>query len=181
MSLSLSLPCRTALTLTSSISGFETPKPQSRVTPLYVKDNVEPVDFKITYKSGRIRRKTCQNPSLKLTPRFSQNLNWKNAPEVYSIPSISYPFSNRPMPASMRNWVNCFIAKNLYSNQLAQWRREFAELGVKGLSKSKPEPTTPSKTPEQKRIEQLEKENARLLKQLSVKDNCILLQKKPWH
>jgi len=67
--------------------------------------------------------------------------------------------------------------EKLYSNQLAQWRREFAELGVKGLAKSKPGPT-PSKTPEQKRIEQLEKENARLLKQLAIKDSCILLQKK---
>ncbi|MBE0494757.1 MAG: hypothetical protein IBX48_10530, partial [Thiomicrospira sp.] len=67
--------------------------------------------------------------------------------------------------------------EKLYSNQLAQWRREFAEQGVKGLAKSKPGPA-PSKTPEQKRIEQLEKENARLLKQMAVKDGCLLLQKK---
>ncbi|WP_044413108.1 hypothetical protein [Thiomicrospira microaerophila] len=70
--------------------------------------------------------------------------------------------------------------EKLYSNQLAQWRHEFAESGVQGLAKSKPGPA-PSKTPEQKRIEQLEKENARLLKQLAIKDSCILLQKKPWH
>jgi transposase-like protein len=67
--------------------------------------------------------------------------------------------------------------EKLYSNQLAQWRREFAQSGVKGLSKSKPGPAA-SKTPEQKRIEQLEKENARLLKQIAVKDGCLLLQKK---
>lgn len=67
--------------------------------------------------------------------------------------------------------------EKLYSNQLAQWRRELATDGVKGLGKSTPGPA-PKKTPEQKRIEQLEKENARLRQQLEVKDNCILLQKK---
>jgi transposase len=67
--------------------------------------------------------------------------------------------------------------EKLYSNQIAQWRREFAQDGIEGLSKSLPGPK-PSKTPEQKRIEQLEKENARLLKELSVKDSCIALQKK---
>ncbi|CAM4022685.1 hypothetical protein VA7868_04597 [Vibrio aerogenes CECT 7868] len=49
--------------------------------------------------------------------------------------------------------------EKLYSNQLSLWRREFAENGIKGLEKSAPGPA-PSKTPEQKRIEQLEKENA---------------------
>lgn len=67
--------------------------------------------------------------------------------------------------------------EKLYSNQLAQWRKEFAKDGVEGLSKSQPGPK-PAKTAEQKRIEQLEKENARLLKELSVKDSCITLQKK---
>jgi len=67
--------------------------------------------------------------------------------------------------------------EKLYSNQLAQWRREFAAEGVKGLQKSQPGPAA-SKTPEQKRIEQLEKENARLRHQLDVKDSCIMLQKK---
>jgi transposase len=50
--------------------------------------------------------------------------------------------------------------EKLYSNQLADWRREFDERGVAGLSKSAPGPS-PSKTPEQRRIEQLEKENIR--------------------
>lgn len=67
--------------------------------------------------------------------------------------------------------------EKLYSNQLAQWRREFATDGVKGLQKSLPGPV-PTKTPEQKRIEQLEKENARLRHQLDVKNSCIMLQKK---
>jgi len=67
--------------------------------------------------------------------------------------------------------------EKLYSNQLSQWRREFATDGVEGLSKSQPGPKS-SKTPEQKRIVQLEKENARLQQQLAVKDSCIELQKK---
>jgi len=67
--------------------------------------------------------------------------------------------------------------EKLYSNQLAQWRREFESQGVKGLSKSQPGPAA-AKNPEQRRIEQLEKENARLKKQLLVKDSCLELQKK---
>lgn len=67
--------------------------------------------------------------------------------------------------------------EKLYSNQLAQWRRDLAEHGEDGLNKSKPGPQA-SQTAEQKRISKLEKENARLLKQLKVKDNCIELQKK---
>lgn len=67
--------------------------------------------------------------------------------------------------------------EKLYSNQLSQWRREFEEQGVTGLCKSQPGPKA-SKTPAQKRIEQLEKENARLRQQLDIKDSCIDLQKK---
>ena len=67
--------------------------------------------------------------------------------------------------------------EKLYSNQLAQWRRELAEQGVAGLKKSAPGPA-PRKTAEQKRIEQLEKENQRLRRQIEVKDGCLLLQKK---
>jgi transposase len=68
-------------------------------------------------------------------------------------------------------------SEKLYSNQLAQWRRELSEQGVNGLAKSTPGPKA-SKTPEQRRIEQLEKENNRLKKQLEIKDTCIELQKK---
>ncbi|HID53910.1 MAG TPA: hypothetical protein EYP41_17965 [Anaerolineae bacterium] len=67
--------------------------------------------------------------------------------------------------------------EKLYSNQLAQWRREFESQGVKGLSKSQPGPAA-TKSLEQRRIEQLKKENARLKKQLRVKDSCLELQKK---
>jgi transposase-like protein len=67
--------------------------------------------------------------------------------------------------------------EKLYSAQLQQWRREFAEQGVEGLSKSAPGPK-PAKTLEQRRIEQLEKENARLTRKLELANDCLALQKK---
>jgi len=67
--------------------------------------------------------------------------------------------------------------EKLYFSQLSQWRREFATRRVAGLNKSALGPRS-SKTAEQRRIEALEKENARLRQQLEVKDNCIGLQKK---
>lgn len=67
--------------------------------------------------------------------------------------------------------------EKLYSNQLSQWRHELAADGIEGLSKSRPGPVA-SKSPEHKRIEQLEKENARLRQQLAIKDSCLTLQKK---
>ena len=67
--------------------------------------------------------------------------------------------------------------EKLYSNQLADWRREFAKNGVAGLSKSAPGPVA-SRTPEQRRNEQLEKENTRLSRQLEIANDCLDLQKK---
>lgn len=67
--------------------------------------------------------------------------------------------------------------EKLYSGQLQQWRRDFAEQGVDGLSKSAPGPR-PLKTAEQRRIEQLEKENAKLTRKLQLANDCLGLQKK---
>jgi transposase len=67
--------------------------------------------------------------------------------------------------------------EKLYSNQLAQWWREFDEHGAKGLNKSAPGPA-PKHTAEQKRIAQLEKQLAKLEKQLEIKEQCLELQKK---
>lgn len=67
--------------------------------------------------------------------------------------------------------------EKLYSNQLSAWRREYAQHGVAGLSKSAPGPA-PSKTSEQRRIEQLEKENKRLNHKLDIANDCLDLQKK---
>jgi transposase-like protein len=67
--------------------------------------------------------------------------------------------------------------ENLYSNQLQQWRREFARDGVQGLSKSSPGPVA-SRTPDQRRIAELEKDNARLSRKLAIAEDCLELQKK---
>ncbi|MDN6337071.1 transposase [Halomonas piscis] len=67
--------------------------------------------------------------------------------------------------------------EKLYSSQLTTWRKELAENGVEKLHKTAPGPT-PSKTPEQKRIEALERENARLQQRLSTAEDCLSLQKK---
>jgi transposase len=65
--------------------------------------------------------------------------------------------------------------EKLYSSQLQQWRRERAEQGVPG--KSEPGPAG-SQSPHQRRIDQLEQENARLVRQLTITEACIDLQKK---
>ena len=67
--------------------------------------------------------------------------------------------------------------EKIYSSQLSDWRREFAENGVDGLSKSAPGPAA-SRTPEQRRIDQLEKENDRLNRKLEIANDCLDLQKK---
>ena len=67
--------------------------------------------------------------------------------------------------------------EKLYSSQLSDWRREFSENGVAGLSKSAPGPAA-SRTPEQRRIDQLEKENDRLNRRLEIANDCLDLQKK---
>ena len=67
--------------------------------------------------------------------------------------------------------------EKLYSNQLQQWRREFAEGGVEALKKTNPGPV-PAKTAEQRRIDQLEKENKQLARKLQMAEDCLELQKK---
>ena len=67
--------------------------------------------------------------------------------------------------------------EKLYSNQLRDWRKELADKGEEGLQKTAPGPKA-SKTAEQRRIEQLEKQNARLNKKLQIAEDCLDLQKK---
>ena len=67
--------------------------------------------------------------------------------------------------------------EKLYSSQLSDWRRELAENGLAGLSKSAPGPAA-SRTPEQRRIDQLEKENGQLNRKLEIANDCLDLQKK---
>jgi hypothetical protein len=52
-----------------------------------------------------------------------------------------------------------------------------AEHGLEGLSQSTPGPA-PRRSANDKRIEQLERENARFRRQLEVKEGCLRLQKK---
>ena len=67
--------------------------------------------------------------------------------------------------------------ENLYSSQVNQWRNELAKGGVEALDKSQPGPKS-KKSTEQKLIERLERDNARLQRKLAVAEGCIDLQKK---
>ena len=67
--------------------------------------------------------------------------------------------------------------EKLYASQRSDWCRAFATNDVAGLTKSAPGPA-PLKTPEQRRIEQLEKENSRLNRKLEIANDCLDLQKK---
>lgn len=67
--------------------------------------------------------------------------------------------------------------ENRYSNQLRDWRKQLEAGGETALFKSTPGPKA-SKTPEQKRIEQLEKELAKTQHRLRVTEDCVDLQKK---
>ncbi len=67
--------------------------------------------------------------------------------------------------------------EKLYSNQLCDWRREYADKGLAGLDKSAPGPA-PLKTPEQRQIEKLEKQVAKLKGDLGIANDCLGIQKK---
>jgi len=67
--------------------------------------------------------------------------------------------------------------EKLYSNQLADWRREYAQNGLAGLDKSAPGPA-PLKSVEQRQIEKLEKQVAKLKGDLQTANDCLDIQKK---
>lgn len=67
--------------------------------------------------------------------------------------------------------------EKLYSNQLSDWRREYAENGLEGLSKSSPGPA-PSKTAEQREIEKLKNQVQKLQNDLGIANDCLGIQKK---
>lgn len=66
--------------------------------------------------------------------------------------------------------------ENLYANQLSDWRREYEENGLEGLSKSAPGPA-PSKSSEQRQIEKLERGVAQLNDKLNIANDCLDIQK----
>ena len=67
--------------------------------------------------------------------------------------------------------------EKLYSNQLSDWRREYADNGFSGLGKSLPGPA-PLKSPEQRQIEKLEKQVSRLKNELNIANDYLDIQKK---
>ena len=67
--------------------------------------------------------------------------------------------------------------ENLYSNQLQTWRKKLAEGGEQALSKSAPGPQ-PKLTAEQRELEKLRRDNARLTRKLEIANGCLELQKK---
>ena len=67
--------------------------------------------------------------------------------------------------------------EHLYSSQLQEWRKQLAQGGEQALSKSAPGPR-PKLTAEQRELEKLRRENARLTRKLEIANGCLSLQKK---
>ena len=67
--------------------------------------------------------------------------------------------------------------ENLYSNQLRDWRTQLAQGGAQALSKTAPGPRAQF-TPEQRELEKLHREIARLTRRLEIANGCLGLQKK---
>jgi transposase len=68
-------------------------------------------------------------------------------------------------------------SERLYSAQLQQWPKELATGGGKGLSKTKPSPRS-ARSPDQRRIQQLEKDPCQLQRKLEITQDCVDLQRK---
>ncbi|MGQ7848811.1 transposase [Granulosicoccus sp. 3-233] len=66
--------------------------------------------------------------------------------------------------------------EKLYSNQLSDWGREYAENGIEGLSKSSPGPS-PAKSAEQRETEKLKRQVASLNNELAIANDCLTIQK----
>ncbi len=67
--------------------------------------------------------------------------------------------------------------EHLYSSQIRDWRKQLAQGGEQALSKSAPGPQ-PKLTVEQRELEKLRRENARLTRKLEIANGCLSLQKK---
>lgn len=70
--------------------------------------------------------------------------------------------------------------EKLYSNQLRDWRKLLAEGGEQALSKSAPGPKA-KLSAEQRELEALRRENARLNRKLEIANGCLELQKRRTH
>ena len=67
--------------------------------------------------------------------------------------------------------------EHLYSSQIRDWRKQLAQGGEQALSKSAPGPQ-PKLTVEQRELQKLRRENARLTRKLEIANGCRSLQKK---
>ncbi len=67
--------------------------------------------------------------------------------------------------------------EKLYSNQLGEWRRDFAENGLAGLDKSCPGPAA-TLSADQKKMQKMEKQISRLERELETANDCLDIQKK---
>ena len=67
--------------------------------------------------------------------------------------------------------------EHLYSSQIRDWRKQLAQGGEQALSKSAPGPQS-KLTGEQRELEKLRRENARLTRKLEIANGCLSLQKK---
>jgi transposase-like protein len=67
--------------------------------------------------------------------------------------------------------------EKLYSNQLSDWRREYAESGLEGLNKSSPGPAS-AKSCEQRENEKLKRQVLKLNNELDIARDCLEIQKK---
>ena len=67
--------------------------------------------------------------------------------------------------------------EHLYSSQIRDWRKQRAQGGEQALSKTAPGPQ-PKLTVEQRELEKLRRENARLTRRLEIANGCLSLQKK---
>ena len=67
--------------------------------------------------------------------------------------------------------------EKLYSNQLRDWRKQLNQGGAQALSKTAPGPQ-PKLSAEQRELEKLRRDNARLTRKLEIANGCLDLQKK---
>ena len=67
--------------------------------------------------------------------------------------------------------------EHLYSSQIRDWRKQLAQGGEQALSKTVPGPQ-PRLTVEQRELERLRRDNARLTRRLEIANGCLSLQKK---
>ena len=106
------------------------------------------------------------------------------------LESVQAPRRRRFSPSYKRNIVEQANActepgavgallrrEGLYSSHLVNWRRQFEAGGTAALAGKKPG-RKPKKSAEQRRIEQLEKDNAKLERELRIARSLLDLQKK---